>query len=60
MPVIGDRGLRMPYSVFFAEGGVAFHQGSRDTPSAGCVKLTETDARHYFGALEVGDQVQVR
>lgn len=51
---------QMPYSVFFAEGGVAFHQGSMDTPSAGCVKLDEANARRWFDTLEVGDQVQVR
>ncbi|GAA1378858.1 L,D-transpeptidase [Pseudonocardia kongjuensis] len=50
---------QMPYSVFFAEGGVAFHQGAMDTPSAGCVKLDEANARHYFDTLQVGDQVQV-
>ena len=54
-----ERLTQMPYSVFFAEGGVAFHQGTMDTPSAGCVKLTEVPARHYFETLQVGDQVQV-
>ncbi len=51
---------QMPYSVFFAPGGVAFHQGRMDTPSAGCVKLAEPEARRYFEALQVGDEVQVR
>ncbi|MBP2368387.1 L,D-transpeptidase [Pseudonocardia parietis] len=51
---------QMPYSVFFAEGGVAFHQGSMDTPSAGCVKLDEANAQRWFDTLQVGDQVQVR
>ena len=50
---------QMPYSVFFAEGGVAFHQGSMDTPSAGCVKLDEANAKLWFDTLQVGDQVQV-
>ncbi|WP_231974074.1 L,D-transpeptidase [Pseudonocardia sp. HH130630-07] len=49
----------MPYSVFFADGGVAFHQGRMDTPSAGCVKLRPSDAPVWFEALQVGDQVQV-
>jgi lipoprotein-anchoring transpeptidase ErfK/SrfK len=49
----------MPYSVFFADGGVAFHQGRQDTPSAGCVKLTEDDAKAFFAYLQVGDEVQV-
>jgi hypothetical protein len=50
---------QMPYSVFFAEGGVAFHQGRMDTPSAGCVKLDEANAKVWFDRLQVGDQVQV-
>ena len=50
---------QMPYSVFFAPGGVAFHQGAMDTPSAGCVKLVEAEAQRYFAALQVGDEVQV-
>ncbi|MDN5919595.1 MAG: L,D-transpeptidase [Pseudonocardia sp.] len=50
---------QMPYSVFFAPGGVAFHQGSMDTPSAGCVKLSEAEAQRYFATLQVGDEVQV-
>lgn len=51
---------QMPYSVFFAPGGVAFHQGAMDTPSAGCVKLVESEAARYFDTLQVGDEVQVR
>lgn len=50
---------QMPYSVFFADGGVAFHQGAMDTPSAGCVKLDEANAKLWFDTLQVGDQVQV-
>lgn len=49
----------MPYSVFFAEGGVAFHQGNRETPSAGCVKLSMDNAKAWYDYLKVGDQVQV-
>ncbi|WP_181784106.1 L,D-transpeptidase, partial [Pseudonocardia pini] len=51
--------VQMPYSVFFAPGGVAFHQGRQDTPSAGCVKLVQTDAQAFFAYLQVGDEVQV-
>jgi lipoprotein-anchoring transpeptidase ErfK/SrfK len=51
---------QMPYSVFFADGGVAFHQGSQDTPSAGCVKLGHEDAEAFFHFLQVGDEVQIR
>lgn len=50
---------QMPYSVFFADGGVAFHEGRQDTPSAGCVKLDEADAKAWFAYLQVGDEVQV-
>lgn len=53
-------GTPMPYAVFFAAGGVAFHEGRQDTPSAGCVKLDQAHAREWFGFLQVGDQVQVR
>jgi hypothetical protein len=50
----------MPYSVFFADGGIAFHQGNPKNPSAGCVHLSAADAQAWFNALEVGDEVQVR
>jgi lipoprotein-anchoring transpeptidase ErfK/SrfK len=49
----------MPYSVFFAPGGVAFHQGNLDYPSGGCVRLAEDDAKAFFAYLQVGDKVQV-
>lgn len=52
-------GTPMPYSVFFAPGGVAFHEGRQDTPSAGCVKLVMDDAKAWFSYLQVGDEVQV-
>lgn len=51
---------QMPYSVFFAEGGIAFHEGAQDTNSAGCVKLVHADAVAFFEYLQVGDQVQIR
>lgn len=51
---------QMPYSVFFAEGGIAFHEGSQETNSAGCVKLTHDHAMAWFQYLQVGDEVQVR
>ncbi|GJF03042.1 L,D-transpeptidase [Pseudonocardia sp. D17] len=50
----------MPYSVFFAPGGIAFHQGGQTTPSAGCVKLNPRDAEAFFDDLQVGDEVQVK
>jgi len=45
--------------VFFAEGGIAFHEGNKENPSAGCVKLVRNDAKAWFDFLKVGDQVQV-
>ncbi|OZM76024.1 hypothetical protein CFP66_43355 [Pseudonocardia sp. MH-G8] len=50
---------QMPYSVFFADGGIAFHEGTQDTPSAGCVKLGHEDAKAWFAFLQVGDEVQI-
>ena len=52
--------VQMPYAVFFAPGGVAFHQGRQTTPSAGCVKLVRDDAVAFFDYLQVGDEVQVK
>jgi hypothetical protein len=51
--------VQMPWSVFFADGGIAFHAGDTDTYSAGCVKLADDDARAFFEFLQVGDPVQV-
>jgi len=51
--------VEMPYSVFFADGGIAFHEGGQDTFSAGCVKLDHDDAVAFFQYLQVGDEVQV-
>jgi hypothetical protein len=50
---------QMPYSVFFADGGIAFHEGRHDTPSAGCVKLDHENAKAFFYYLQVGDEVQI-
>lgn len=49
----------MPWSVFFQDGGIAFHEGRTDTPSAGCVRLAKNDAIAWFNHLQIGDQVQV-
>jgi lipoprotein-anchoring transpeptidase ErfK/SrfK len=51
--------VQMPYSVFFAAGGVAFHEGAQNRPSAGCVKLGHEDAEAFFYFLQVGDEVQI-
>jgi hypothetical protein len=48
----------MPYSVFF-NGGIAFHQGSLEEESHGCIHLSRTAARTFFRFLELGDVVQV-
>jgi hypothetical protein len=51
--------VQMPWSVFFADGGIAFHAGDPDSYTAGCVKLHVDDARAFFEFLQVGDAVQV-
>lgn len=50
---------KMPWSVFFEDGGIAFHGGSLSRASAGCIHLSEKDAKAWFDYLNVGDQVQV-
>jgi lipoprotein-anchoring transpeptidase ErfK/SrfK len=47
----------MPYAVFFAPGGIAFHGGSLTTPSHGCVHLDIGSARYYHDHLPVGAEV---
>jgi hypothetical protein len=49
----------MPWSVFFEDGGIAFHAGSPQRSSAGCIHLDSADAKAWFDFLQVGDQVQV-
>jgi hypothetical protein len=49
----------MPWSVFFNDGGIAFHSGSPDRSSAGCIHLEPADAEAWFTYLQVGDMVQV-
>jgi len=49
----------MPWAVFFAPGGIAFHGGSLTTPSHGCVHLTDQNARYYNDHLPVGAEVVV-
>jgi len=49
----------MPWSVFFADGGIAFHTGSLRAQSSGCIHLSDTAARKFFSTLGVGDAVQV-
>ncbi|MEQ3551606.1 L,D-transpeptidase [Pseudonocardia nematodicida] len=49
----------MPWATFFEDGGIAFHEGRTDTPSAGCVRLARANAEAWFHHLQIGDQVQV-
>jgi lipoprotein-anchoring transpeptidase ErfK/SrfK len=49
----------MPWAVFFAAGGIAFHGGSLTTPSHGCVHLTIGSARYYHDHLPTGAEVAV-
>jgi lipoprotein-anchoring transpeptidase ErfK/SrfK len=49
----------MPYAVFFAPGGIAFHGGSLTTLSHGCVHLDIGSARYYYDHLPVGAEVVV-
>ncbi len=49
----------MPWPVFFAPGGIAFHGGSLTVPSHGCVHLTNQNARYYNDHLTVGAEVVV-
>ena len=49
----------MPYSVFFTNSGIAFHEGSLRVPSAGCIHLSRSAAQTFFSKLSVGQVVQV-
>lgn len=49
----------MPYSVFFTNTGIAFHEGSLSKASAGCIHLSHTAATTFFNKLSVGQVVQV-
>ncbi|RZT86061.1 L,D-transpeptidase-like protein [Pseudonocardia sediminis] len=49
----------MPWAVFFAPGGIAFHEGNPETPSAGCVRMPGDDARTFYEGLEPYDRVEV-
>lgn len=52
-------GDSMPYSVFFAPGGYAFHEGRIDEDSHGCVRMDMVSAQTFFTALSPGQLVQV-
>lgn len=48
----------MPYSVFF-NGGIAFHAGSLQEQSHGCIHLSSGAAKTFFYDLQPSDVVQV-
>lgn len=50
----------MPYSVFFTNTGVAFHEGSLRVQSHGCVHLSHADAVAFYQYLHPGDVVEVK
>jgi hypothetical protein len=52
-------GVPIPYAVFFAAGGIAFHAGSLSSSSHGCIHLTLAAARYYNEHLPVGAGVVV-
>ena len=49
----------MPYAVFFAPGGIAFHGGSLAKTSHGCVHLDIGSAKYYHDHLPIGAEVVV-
>ena len=52
-------GAPMPYAVFFDNSGRAFHGGSTERQSAGCVRLGMEDAKQFFEHLNPNDRVQI-
>ncbi|MDL5154974.1 L,D-transpeptidase [Actinomycetospora termitidis] len=49
----------MNHAVYFAPGGIAFHEGSLTTSSNGCIHLSAADATAFFDHLRIGDGVTV-
>lgn len=49
----------MPYAMYFTYNGHAFHQGNVARTSAGCVRLNQQDAIHYFNNVGIGDMVYI-
>lgn len=52
-------GVPIPYAVFFAQGGIAFHAGSLSSSSHGCIHLTLANAHYYHDHLPIGAEVDV-
>ena len=59
-PLPNGQPAPMPYSVFFEDGGIAFHAGDPSRASAGCVHLAPADAQAFYDFLQIGDHVQVK
>lgn len=57
--VSSEFGEPMQNAVFFAAGGIAFHEGSLTSTSHGCVHLSKKDSAAYFKALKPGAEVAV-
>jgi lipoprotein-anchoring transpeptidase ErfK/SrfK len=38
---------------------VAFHEGTLERRSAGCVRLNMPDAQRFYTYLQLGDKVQI-
>jgi hypothetical protein len=56
----GCEGAPMNWAVFFAEGGIAFHEGTLAIRSSGCVRLSAQEAEFFYNTLELGDKVEIR
>lgn len=59
-PAAGCTGAPMNWAVFFAEGGIAFHEGALAIRSSGCVRMSAKEAEFYYNTLSLGDRVEVR
>lgn len=57
--VSSEFGDPMNNAVFFAAGGIAFHEGSLVSTSHGCVHLSPVDSARYFQDLSKGSEVAV-
>ncbi|MEJ5920391.1 MULTISPECIES: L,D-transpeptidase [unclassified Corynebacterium] len=49
----------MPYAVYFTNDGEAFHEGSLNEASHGCIHLSHDAAVMYFDTLDIGDGVYI-
>ena len=49
----------MPYAVYFTNNGHAFHQGTTNVQSAGCVRMDRKSAQTFFNYLQPGDKVYI-